>query len=104
MSGRQLPSPHHLEGRVITRVEKSNRSRLILRRLRTSSSSSNTRAGSIWLPSMFYGERGCGWGCCGPPTQGPPTTRTSPTHLLQIAGQHCLQLLQPLQVARLFAL
>lgn len=84
------------------RVEKSNRSLLILRRLRTSSSSSNTRAGSIWLPSMFCGERGCRWGCL--PTLGPPTTRTSPIYLLQIAGQHCLQLLQTLQAARLFAL
>lgn len=45
----------HLVGRVIMRVEKSNRSRLILRRFCTSSSSSVIRIRSwSWPPSTFF--------------------------------------------------
>lgn len=67
------------------RVEKSKRSRLILRRLRTSSSSSNTRAGNIWLPSMFCSKRGVWAGLLLPTHQAPPTTRPNPAHLRQVA-------------------
>ena len=49
----------HLAGRVIMRVEKSNRSRLILRRFCTSSSNSVIRIRSwSWPPSTFWGEVG----------------------------------------------
>ena len=47
----------HLVGCVMMRVEKSKRSRLILRRFRTSSSSSVTRIRSwSWPPRTFWGR------------------------------------------------
>lgn len=49
----------HLAGRVMMRVEKSKRSRLILRKFRTSSSSSVTRIRSwSWPPSTLWGGAG----------------------------------------------
>lgn len=49
----------HLVGCVMMRVEKSKRSRLILRRFRTSSSSSVTRIRSwSWPPKTFWGKGG----------------------------------------------
>lgn len=49
----------HLAGRVMMRVEKSKRSRLILRRFLTSSSSSATRIRSwSWPPSTLWGRGG----------------------------------------------
>lgn len=52
--GRGLGPGTHLAGRVMMRVEKSNRSRFILRRFCTSSSNSVIRIRSwSWPPSTF---------------------------------------------------
>lgn len=96
----------HLDGRVMIWVEKSNRSRLILRRFCTSSSSSVTRIRSwSWPPSTLWEGAGAQRGSSprpARPPRPPPTAR--PAHLLHRAAQHRVQALRPLQVAGLRAL
>lgn len=61
--GRSLGPCTHFVGRVMMRVEKSNRSRLILRRFCTSSSNSVIRIRSwSWPPSTFWEGAGLGGG------------------------------------------
>lgn len=105
-----------MAGRVMMRVEKSKRSRLTLRRLCTSSSSSATRIRSwSWPPRTLCGGTGLRGQAAGkPPRAAVPTVpdrapRTpvqgaAAAHLLHRAAHHRVQLLRPLQVAGLRAL
>lgn len=97
-----------MAGRVMMRVEKSNRSRLTFRRFRTSSSSSATRIRSwSWPPRTLWGRTGSRVACgsrTGRVLGAAPARPVAPAHLLHRAAHHRVQLLCPLQVAGLRAL